>query len=139
MEPSQQRSKEFMSAAGQKVRDKPTAPPFEERLLRGRLTLEETLEFIAASGLSLVLVDNISGERHQVTMLEHFELEDNGEPDLVGVADAIGDISYVNNGAANTYGIDMEPIDKEIHESNMAKFGPGSSRDEYGKVKKPIG
>lgn len=41
------------------------------------------------------------------------------------VADAIGDLLYVVYGAAETHGIDIEPIFAEIHRSNMKKLtGP---------------
>lgn len=45
------------------------------------------------------------------------------ERDLVEVADAIGDILYVVYGTALACGIDIEPIFKEIHRSNMTKVG----------------
>lgn len=43
------------------------------------------------------------------------------EKDLIEIADAIGDLLYVVYGAANAFGIDMEPIFNEIHRSNMTK------------------
>ena len=45
--------------------------------------------------------------------------------DLVEIADAIGDILYVVLGAAIAHGIDIEPVFKEIHRSNMSKFIDG--------------
>ena len=41
--------------------------------------------------------------------------------DLVGIADALADLLYVVYGAAVTYGIDLEPVFREIHGSNMSK------------------
>lgn len=41
--------------------------------------------------------------------------------DLVEVADAIGDMLYVVLGTAVAHGIDIEPIFREIHRSNMSK------------------
>jgi predicted HAD superfamily Cof-like phosphohydrolase len=41
--------------------------------------------------------------------------------DLVGVADALCDMLYVVYGAAEEYGIDLEPVFAEIHRSNMSK------------------
>jgi predicted HAD superfamily Cof-like phosphohydrolase len=43
------------------------------------------------------------------------------ERDLVGVADAIGDLLYTVLGAAVIHGIDIQPIFDEIHRSNMTK------------------
>ena len=42
--------------------------------------------------------------------------------DIVEVADAIGDLLYVVEGAALAFGIDMRPISAEIHRSNMTKL-----------------
>lgn len=64
------------------------------------------------------------------------------EEDLVEIADALGDLEYVIYGCANAYGIDMEPIFNEIHESNMRKVDPLTGRVRYredGKVLKPEG
>ena len=55
--------------------------------------------------------------------------------DLVGIADALGDLLYVTFGAAISFGIDMEPVVDEIHRSNMSKVG-GYKRDD-GKWIKP--
>jgi predicted HAD superfamily Cof-like phosphohydrolase len=43
--------------------------------------------------------------------------------DLTAIADALGDLEYVVKGTAVSYGIDMEPVFKEVHESNMSKLG----------------
>ncbi|WP_263729918.1 nucleoside triphosphate pyrophosphohydrolase family protein [Cellulomonas sp. SG140] len=45
------------------------------------------------------------------------------EPDLVEMADALGDITYVVIGAALAFGIDLEAVVAEIHRSNMSKLG----------------
>jgi predicted HAD superfamily Cof-like phosphohydrolase len=44
--------------------------------------------------------------------------------DLVAVADALGDLDYVVNGAAIEHGIYLPGITAEIHRSNMTKLGP---------------
>lgn len=46
-----------------------------------------------------------------------------GEFDIVGVADALGDLLYVVYGAALACGLDMADIFREIHRSNMSKEG----------------
>lgn len=64
------------------------------------------------------------------------------EEDLVEISDALGDILYVVYGAANAYGIDLEPIFNEIHDSNMKKVDPETGKVRYredGKVLKPEG
>lgn len=45
------------------------------------------------------------------------------EDDVVGIADALGDLLYVVYGTAVTCGIDLDPIFREIHQSNMTKTG----------------
>lgn len=45
--------------------------------------------------------------------------------DIVEVADALGDLLYVVFGTAIEFGIDMEPVNDEIHVSNMSKLGAG--------------
>jgi predicted HAD superfamily Cof-like phosphohydrolase len=42
--------------------------------------------------------------------------------DLVATVDALADLEYVVKGTAVSYGIDMEPIFNEIHQSNMSKL-----------------
>ncbi len=43
--------------------------------------------------------------------------------DLVGVADALADIVYVAYGTAHVYGIDLDAVLDEVHESNLTKLG----------------
>lgn len=59
--------------------------------------------------------------------------------DIVGIADALGDLLYIVYGAAVTAGIDLEPIFEEIHRSNMTKANPDGSvtYNKAGKVIKP--
>jgi predicted HAD superfamily Cof-like phosphohydrolase len=42
--------------------------------------------------------------------------------DLVGIADALADITYVVYGTALTYGIDLDYVLSEVHRSNMSKL-----------------
>jgi len=57
--------------------------------------------------------------------------------DMEGVADGIADAIYVLLGTAVSLGIDMAPIWKEVHATNMAKAGGFSRVD--GKIMKPQG
>lgn len=51
------------------------------------------------------------------------------EGDLVEIADALGDLIYVTQGAALTFGIDLDAVIAEIHRSNMTKLWDGMDMD----------
>lgn len=55
--------------------------------------------------------------------------------DLPAIAKEMADLLYVVYGTAVSYGIDMEPVFREVHRSNMSKVG-GYKRDD-GKWVKP--
>jgi predicted HAD superfamily Cof-like phosphohydrolase len=57
------------------------------------------------------------------------------EGNLVEVADALGDLRYVVDGAACACGIDLEPVSREVQRSNMTKVG--GHKDAGGKWIKP--
>lgn len=130
MDKIQQGVKDFMLAAGQTVRTKPTVAPFDERVLRVKLLLEETLELAQASGVKV----SLNGEAIDEEKIQYIL---DGDVDMILVADSIADISYVNYGAALCYGIDMEPIEQFVQDANMAKFGEGSYKRPDGKWMKP--
>jgi len=44
--------------------------------------------------------------------------------DLIGIADALADLTYVIYGTALYYGIDLDAVLEEVHRSNMTKLGP---------------
>ena len=54
---------------------------------------------------------------------------------LAGIAQEIADLLYVVYGTAVSFGIDMEPVFREVHRSNMSKVG-GYKRED-GKWVKP--
>ena len=58
------------------------------------------------------------------------------DKNLVKIADALGDILYVIYGTGVSYGIDLEPIFREIHESNISKGEPSVLRSSTGKILK---
>ena len=65
------------------------------------------------------------------------ELRNAGEArNLVAVADALADMLYVVYGAAQAYGIDLQPVFREIHRSNMSKGDPEVVRRPDGKILK---
>lgn len=113
--------RQFMQAMGQETPDKPGFPSQEVIELRIRLIEEELQE----------LKEAITAR------------------DLVGVADALGDLKVVTYGAAVAFGIPADEVFDVIHTSNMAKLGPdgkpiindGVLRPDLpvGKVLKPVG
>lgn len=132
MDKLQSNVKEFMTLAGQAVRTKPTTniSPADV-ILRCRLILEEALEFCDASGVS-ILIDGFGPINK-----DNFSFIKDKDIDLVKVVDGIGDLKYVADGAANTYGVDMERIEEIIHSANMNKFSGDAHKDEHGKWIKP--
>jgi len=113
-----------MTVFGQNCPTKPVIPDLQTRILRVKLLLEEVLELTEASGLKIV--DSLGGEfsKKLLTGEGGIQIVENTEtpPNIVEVADAIADISYVNYGAASAYGIDISPIEEEVHNSNMTKL-----------------
>jgi len=121
----QNKVKEFMQTFGQECPPKPTVIDENNRILRVKLLLEEVLELAEASGVDVGLYVGTGLYSINTTHVKsgHLSLKTNSNNvDLVGVADAIADISYVNYGAANAYGINIEPIEDEVHNSNMTKL-----------------
>ncbi len=107
--------REFMLKAEQPVRERPVGDvleiPYEERLLRVRLVLEEAQEF-------------------QDAMMA---------ADRTAAVDALCDLLYVAFGAFHTLGVDAETMFEIVHRHNMAKFGPGATKRADGKWMKPLG
>lgn len=113
----QKQVKQFHETFGLAIADKPTVADFKTRRLRYNLIFEELHEFADACGLG-------SGPSYAPP-----------KSSLIEIADALGDLLYVVYGAAVSFGIDLEPVTDEIHESNMRKVG--GHRNEAGKWIKP--
>jgi predicted HAD superfamily Cof-like phosphohydrolase len=95
---SYQRVREFHKAFGHPVAETPTLAYANRARLRIDLIREELEE----------LEDAVRAK------------------DIIAIADALGDLEYVVNGAALEYGINLPAVVKEIHRSNMTKLGPGA-------------
>jgi predicted HAD superfamily Cof-like phosphohydrolase len=59
-----------------------------------------------------------------------------GQRDLAAIAKELADLLYVVYGTAVSYGIDMGPVFREVHRSNMSKIG-GHKREDGKWVKPP--
>lgn len=108
--------REFHEVFGHPIADTPNVPKDDRVRLRLNLILEEALELADAMGFFTEEV-RIYIEK----MVNHGPLVDG---DIVGIADALGDLDYVVNGAALEHGIDLPAVTSEVHRSNMTKLGP---------------
>jgi predicted HAD superfamily Cof-like phosphohydrolase len=76
------------------------------------------------------------GLRLQLMQEEFNELKEAlATEDLSSIAKEMADLLYVVYGTAVSYGIDMDPVFREVHRSNMSKVG-GHKRED-GKWVKP--
>lgn len=130
------RVREFMVKAKQECPQLPTIPSADVRKLRAKLILEEALETIKALGMSLCR--EFGGELHKITD-DQFDFVADGECDIVGVADGCADVSVVTIGTLIAFGIPDRRLLELVDNNNLAKFGPGHSIREDGKLIKPPG
>jgi predicted HAD superfamily Cof-like phosphohydrolase len=138
----------FMALTGDKRQVAPLTPtPISDvvRQLRARLMLEECLETIQKGlGVRVEYMDAgdvAAGEPPRMISIDiRYVRFTPGEPsDLVELADGLADCEVVNLGTASAAGIAHQPIFEEVMRNNLAKFGPGSTLDEGGKLLKPPG
>lgn len=94
---NQEKVKDFQIAFNSNVSDVSKLPNDKERQLRIKLLKEEFDEYI-------------DGEENN---------------DIVEIADALGDMMYIILGTAVSYGLPLEEIFNEIHNSNMSKLENG--------------
>jgi predicted HAD superfamily Cof-like phosphohydrolase len=87
--------------------------------------------------LSPTVVDERTRELRIKLIQEEFEelREALTQGDLESISKEIADLLYVVYGTAVSYGIDMDPVFREVHRSNMSKVG-GYKRED-GKWVKP--
>jgi len=104
----QQMVQEFHQQFNIHVASRPSLPDEPTQTLRNRLIQEEFEEFQEA-------------------------MQGN---DLSAMAKELADLLYVVYGTAVSLGIDMEPVFKEVHRSNMSKVG-GYKREDGKWVKPP--
>ncbi len=108
MNHAQQMVQEFHQQFNIHVAPRPALPDEPTQTLRSRLIQEEFDEFQEA-------------------------MQSN---DLSAMAKELADLLYVVYGTAVSLGIDMEPVFKEVHRSNMSKVG-GYKREDGKWVKPP--
>ena len=102
-----------------------------------QMVLEFHKEFdIHVANIPTVPDEKTKALRIRLIQEEFDELKDALEDKhLPGIAKELADLLYVVYGTAVSYGIDMEPVFREVQRSNMSKVG-GYKRDD-GKWVKP--
>lgn len=81
--------------------------------------------------------EKTEGLRVRLIQEEFDELKDAlHTKDLAGIAKELADLLYVVYGTAVSYGIDIEPVFREVQRSNMSKIG-GYKREDGKWVKPP--
>ncbi len=108
MNDAQKMVKEFHEQFDIRVAPTPSTPDEATQILRNRLIQEEFEEFQEA-------------------------MQSKSLPDM---AKELADLLYVVYGTAVSLGIDMEPVFKEVHRSNMSKVG-GYKREDGKWIKPP--
>lgn len=137
----QQRVEHFMRLAKQDVPRTPTIPSPEVRALRARLILEEALETIDALGCEVVSGDQI---KHYLITAKALKsgaviITPTHDPDLTEIVDGCADIMVVTTGTLSACGVKDAVPQRLVDENNLAKFGPGHTIREDGKLIKPPG
>lgn len=135
--PHYNRIKEFMTKAGQDCPANPIIPSGDIRVLRAKLILEEALETVKGLGID-VMIDRVDKEDATLTYM-HLTSDDNklvfkdkGEEhvDIEEVVDGCADVSVVTIGTLIAFGVDDDPILREVDDANLRKFGPGGYRSD---------
>ena len=107
---------EFHRAMGLPVRATPEMPSEAERILRCRLLLEETMEFIHASGCVVRITGALEGT------LTGAVIDAAGEPNLAAMAHENADVRVITHGNDLTMGAPDE-VFSEVMRANMSKLG----------------
>jgi len=138
----QLRVEQFMNRAKHATPDKPAVPDEKTVLLRAKLITEESLETVEAMGVQIIAHydDEMSGQRVSVPIdRNRLTFEVVAKPDIVKTVDGLADIYVVTTGTASAFGVNMTPVLTAVDENNLAKFGPGHSIRDDGKIIKPPG
>lgn len=139
--PHAQRVLAFMFRANQSPPPTPTMPDEKTRILRAKLIFEEAMETINALGVTVSVPargPDASPDPISVNEAPHF-FDATHEPCFDEIVDGCADVSVVTIGTLLACGVEDAPILELVDQNNLAKFGPGHSYREDGKLVKPPG
>ena len=114
---TEQRVIEFHTAFSHPVRDTPQTLCRTEAILAFALIEEELRELAEA------LFPGITSDPECLPLTSAIGESTLYEPNLIEIADAIGDLDVVVNGAGIRHGLCMESLSREVFRSNMSKLG----------------
>lgn len=122
--------RDFNIAFGRPVNDELTPPSVSDRILLGKLILEECLETLQ-KGLGLSIVHECNGGEYSEVLshkaLEHGELivrHDEGHMfDAVETIDGLADMNVVIHYMAHWMGMNLDAATEIVNDSNMSKLG----------------
>lgn len=111
------------------------------RKLRAKLIFEEAMEVINGLGVRITIGEENSSQivlnepGHRFVAPHDYEVT--GEYDLVETVDGCADIIVVTTGTLIATGVTDIGLQNAVDENNLAKFGPGHSFRDDGKLIKP--
>lgn len=124
MQSTRERIRQFNLAFGRPVNSTPTTPTVSERLLLGKLLLEETLETIT-KGLGLTLVSATSQGGYSINPSRLDLAHNEGDKfDLIETIDGQADVNVVNHFMAHWIGFNLDVATELVDDSNMSKLDP---------------
>lgn len=125
----QQLVKDNMRNMLQATPNYPTIPPDAVLILRAKLILEEALETIAGLGVTVIIRGSdekgplpVGVSTMEVCKAAMLDFQRDKPANIFEVVDGLADLDYVGPcGTAVAFGVDLDPIFKEVHRSNMTK------------------
>lgn len=118
-----ERARNFHRAMGITVRDSPREPSVEERILRAKLLMEETLETIRKGlGVDVFVLGGITAPQYHGVEEEVLTFQISRPYDPVETLDGLADVKVIANGTAVQFGLPMLAADLAVYDSNMSKL-----------------
>jgi predicted HAD superfamily Cof-like phosphohydrolase len=133
------RIRRMMQGFGQRVPEVPEMPDEKDRISRGRLILEELLEYLEGAALQLCVSGDDPADPESRLAFEELKIAGlpGAAPNFVLMADALTDLSVVTIGSFVSMGIPDGPLLELVDENNLLKIARGHLDKTTGKFIKP--